>query len=610
MSFVEYNLPKEAYASFDALTLKQFINDRLSTESIFTDQNFEGSNLAAIIDVVAFAYHILLFYQNQTASENMFNQATLYENMNKIVTSIGYKPTGPQTSLLPFTVNATSSLATGLYNIKRYSYFNINSTTYTFLADIAFEKTTTSYEELVAFSEGHLLFEGQIREYPLYTGIGEKFETITIAVDNIKSTAVESVIDHNSIDVYVKDSVNGTWSQYLETGSLYLTSPTEKAFEKRLNENGRYEIKFGDDISGKALKAGDEVAIYYLASTGEAGQVGAGALDNSLLQYFNTTQFRAIAADVFSDDSLTFLSINDTDKLVFTNTERSTLPTQFETVDEIRYNAPRLFSAQNRAVTTADYEVYVGKNFGNLIESTVTVNNTQYINEYIKYFYDIGLSKPNEDLRVLMNQVSFADSCDFNNIYVFMVPRIGAILNETDPNTLSTAQKQLVVNELEQVKMMSHEVVPSDPIFMAFDMGAVSDSVSTDVDIIRGETSLVISRNSNSKLSIDQIKNLVYTTILDFFDQTNNELGQLIDITSLNNSLLAINGVGDVYTQRVSPDGTIFNSPGIGFVTWNPIYPDEDMNITFQNIQLPFYKFPFLYEKTSFINKIKVIAPA
>ena len=88
---LEYNLPQDAYTAFDATTLKDFIIARLNENENFTDQNYEGSNLSQVIGIVAFSYHILLFYLNNTASEVTFDQATVYENMNKIVKLIGFQ---------------------------------------------------------------------------------------------------------------------------------------------------------------------------------------------------------------------------------------------------------------------------------------------------------------------------------------------------------------------------------------------------------------------------------------------------------------------------------------------------------------------------------------
>ena len=72
----DFSLPRDAYATFDALTLKNLIKQRLTQGGVFTDQDFEGSNLSSIIDIIAFSYHLSLFYLNQTASEALFDEAT------------------------------------------------------------------------------------------------------------------------------------------------------------------------------------------------------------------------------------------------------------------------------------------------------------------------------------------------------------------------------------------------------------------------------------------------------------------------------------------------------------------------------------------------------
>jgi hypothetical protein len=80
----DFTLPKDAYATFDALTLKSLIKQRLREGGTFTDQDFEGSNLSAIIDIIALSYHLSLFYLNQTSSESLFNESTVFENINRM----------------------------------------------------------------------------------------------------------------------------------------------------------------------------------------------------------------------------------------------------------------------------------------------------------------------------------------------------------------------------------------------------------------------------------------------------------------------------------------------------------------------------------------------
>ena len=123
-NFTQFDLPANAYANFDAQSLRDVIIDRINNDSSinFTDQNFEGSNISALIDIIAYSYHTLLFYLNQTSAESNFNDSELYENINRIVKLIDYKPVGKQTSVLPINIKATSDISPGYYTIPKFSF--------------------------------------------------------------------------------------------------------------------------------------------------------------------------------------------------------------------------------------------------------------------------------------------------------------------------------------------------------------------------------------------------------------------------------------------------------------------------------------------------------
>jgi len=141
--YPEFKLNPNAYAALDATSLKRLMIDRLSAPSnvVFTDQNFTGSNINAIIDIVAYSYQTLLFYLNQTSSEAVFTETQLYENINRIVKALNYNPIGDQTASVPFVASSTS-LAANVYTIPRYSYIALDGVAYTFNEDVTFEKTT------------------------------------------------------------------------------------------------------------------------------------------------------------------------------------------------------------------------------------------------------------------------------------------------------------------------------------------------------------------------------------------------------------------------------------------------------------------------------------
>jgi DNA-dependent RNA polymerase auxiliary subunit epsilon len=599
-NFVEYSLPSNAYASFDAMSMKQQIINKLTTSGVFTDQVFEGSNLNAIIDIVAYMYHILLFQLNQNASEGVFTQTTIYENMNKLVTLLNYKPTGQHTSLLDFTMTANAGIPAGVYLIRRFCYITVDGYNYTAINDINFEKTIQGVEQVI--TNNIPLYQGTLTEYPTYVATGESFETVFIAYNNLVDVNTQKFVSDNTFSVFVREGNDGKWYAYTETPSLYLNTTTDRVFERRLNENGRYEIKFGDGVTGKKLATGDAVGIYFILSDGAPGVVSANALLDKKLLLFNSSRFNAISRDIYGD--VTFITQNDLSNLAFDNKHNSTPVSDSETVDEIRVNAPKLFSAQNRAVTLTDYKSILDKNFNYILASTQAVNNNQYINTYMKYFYDIGVGQPNEDTDVLLNQVTFMTSTNFNNVYLFMVPKFGTIRNETTPATLSVSQKQLVVTELNKVKSATHEVVPMDAIYKAFSFGLNLPGERLSPNI-KDETFLVIKRSELSKQSRLKIKNDAISVITSYFNIENSELGQVVDLTALSNSILAIEGVSQFYTRRVSGD-RVLQLPVISLLYWNPNYAANDINITAQNVPLQIFEFPFFYQQSLLSNKIIV----
>lgn len=599
-NFTEFNLPKDAYAAFDATSLKSLIIQRLKTSNVFTDQAFEGSNLSAIIDIIAYSYHVSLFYLNNQAAESYFSQSTLLENMNKLVNLIGYNPLGSQTSIASFDATAGAGLAANNYIIPRFSFVAANGVFYSIVNDIYFEKTNSDAEALQSIGNQNLLYQGQFREYPTQTSAGAPFEIITLAIESIVTNA-NTFVDYNNIFVFVKDATTQLWSEWKLVESLFNEQTNSKSFEKRLNDAGRYELKFGDDINGKKLNAGDLVAIYYLQSNGSQGVISAQAINNASLVRFTTPRFREISSNIYeaTDPIITQDQLN---AVFITNSNKSTDPKSLETVDEIRENAPRIFSAQNRAVTTTDFDAFAKRNFANLIRDVKTISNSEYINAYIKYFYDIGLKQPNDDSRVLLNQVSFADACDFNNAYMFVVPRNFVVQNSI-PQTLSTNLKQLIVNQMQSLQMQSTELVPSDPVYIAADIAVAAADETASVDL-REKSMLVVQRAQYSKITSNQIKSNVVDAILNFFDVNKMKLGMTLDFFALTKDLLAIAGVEKIFTKRIDRDVEI---PGLSFVLWNPLYSVEDVTITSQNIALPSFKYPFLIDSNKLSSKIMVI---
>lgn len=596
-----FKIDNNSYAAFDATSLKNLIIDRLNNSGVFTDQNFEGSNINQVLDIISYSYHTLLFYLNQTSGESLYSQATLNENINKIVKLLNYNPIGVQSATLNFNVTAPDNLAANSYTIPRYSYFVTNGIQYAFTKDSTFTKTLTAAENLTEFSDSNLLYQGTYVEYPVAVATGEPYELLTITSvdgnDNVQ-------IDHFNVDVYVKDNstLNPVYTQYRPTESLFLEQSDGLVYQIRFNENGRYDIKFGNGTFGKQLNQGDEIAIYFLKTDGPTGEIPAGGIDDRQLVLYNSEQFQNILTDTLAPN-LVVVTSEEARSLQFINISPSTKSSEAEGVASIKENALNTYKAQYRLSTTGDVETYVKKNFGNIISSSRVVNNTDYISGHLKYYFDLGVERPSMASRLMLNQVKFSSSCNFNNTYVYAVPKIDLVTSlTTRVNYLNSAQKQFIIDKLNPYKISTSEIVPVDPVYVevGFGLGSVGEALTPS---IADETTLEIIVNGALRRNFSSIQAQVAKIFTDFFKTTNDNLGVLINLTDLSSKIISIEGVSNFRTVRTSSGGRL-QFPGISLLILNPVYPETDIAVVQQNLALPYFKFPYLSNSINFINKI------
>ncbi len=605
--FTDYKLPKNAYLTFDADSLKSLIIERLNENETFTDQNFEGSNFSAFIDVVAYMYHVLLFQLNTTSNESTFDTATIYENMNKLVSNIGYKPLGDQTSLVNISLSA-ANLASNVYTLPRYSTITADGTTFVATEDITFEKTIDTVIEAVAASNT-TLYQGTLTE-ATFNATGEPYENIilvdsftskqfTQSTNNLNNT---KFISDNTFSVFVQNNVTSVWDEYTETASLFLEDADAKKYEKRLNANGNYEFKFGNNLNGKQLNGNDTVLVFYVISDNEAGDVGPNAFVGSTFTLYGSKDFKEVK-DILFDNDQTLITADQLTDLTINNPTASSPTKKAETVEDIRTSAPKVFASQNRLVTKDDYRYQINRNFNNITRDVKILSNEDYTSKVLAYYNDLGLANGNDDARVLYSQVQFSASTSFNNVYVYTVPNGNPTLDGSVPNYLNSAQKQLISDFCDNKKDITQNVVVADPIFKAFAFGATSlgSSFATNdtIDDIVNNSKLRITLDRNQAINDGAVKTAVYNTFNDYFNKV--QLGGIIDVAALTNDILNISGVTALHT--VNEDAEVAN---LSFAVWNPDYKEEDRVIQSLNYQLEDFQFAYFYKPQDIAKKIEI----
>jgi hypothetical protein len=583
-------LNKNSYATFDAFSLRDLIIDRLNRGKVFTDQNYQGSNLSSFIDVISYTFSTLLYYLNKTSSESMFSEAQLYENINRIVKVLNYNPLGRLGQNVPFTITSPALLIPGNYTIPRYSYVSVGGTVYSINQDITFTKSISGQETISNLANSYLAYQGVYQEYPIYNSAGIENEIIYLSLPD------DVYIDHFNIDVYVKQDGTDKWQKWNKCSELFLHSAEEEVFEIRFNENKRYEIKFGDDVNGKSLKINDKVLIYYLKIDKDKQSIGPNGLRSSTLISFNTINYPNILNDT-STIYENFLNTAQLKNISINNDYPSTIFSDIESIDSIKKNAPKTFRSQYRLVTGSDFESYLISNYNMFLSDVKVVNNEDFLKNYVKYYYDIGLKDPQKENRILFNQIKFSSSCNFNNIYAYLVPKNGIQEYITPP------QKEIILNGVLDNKILTSNFIPMDPVYVYIDfyLQNFNEKISPDNNSL---TRIKITKSLTSRRSDSAIKSDIEKIFKKYFDRSVNKLGQLIDIYQIATDILNIDSIERIQTYRTDVNLEV---EGLSLIFWNSLYPESDAKVYSQNIQLENFKYPIFQNLNNLFSKIDIV---
>ena len=578
---------QNSYIAFDGTSIRDLIINRLNQGQVFTDQNYQGSNLSALIDVIGYSFSTLLYYLNKTSSESMFTEAQLYENVNRIVKLLDYNPIGRLGSSVPFTI--TSTLSSGNYTLPRYSYLNVGGTIYSVNQDINFTKYTDTTEIITNIANTYLAYQGIFQEYPIYNALGIDNEVAFITLPQ------DVYLDHFNVYVFVKPTATGIWEEWTRATDLFLYKTNDKVYEVRFNQNKNYEVSFGDNVNGKSLSKGDQVQIYYLQVDQNSVGIAPNQLSNSPIAAFNTLNYNQILSAVSFNQN--YLNYKGLSQISLNNDYPSTIFTPEENVNSIRVNAPKAFRSQYRLVTTNDYTTYISQNYSNFIADLSLISNDDYLNTHVKYLYNIGLNSPQLENRILINQVNFSNTCNFNNLYLYLVP------NSPLQDYLNSTQKEMIVNGVNPYKTITSQIVPMDPVYIYMDFYIQNPSIKPSPNDL-GNTNLIITKNPNSKRSDSAILSDIQTLFNNTFSRNVNKLGQLINIYQLSTDLLNISGIQRIQTYR--KDINVYTE-GVSLLFWDKVYPDNYSEVFSQNISLQPFQYPVFNNINNIASRIIII---
>lgn len=611
------NMKNGDYLRWSATSIEDLLTIRATEDGRFTDQLFKGSNLSVLIDLLAYADETILYYLNHAASEGQFADAQFYENMNRMVKLLNYFPAGFLTSSVSVTLSAPAlGGAPQTLSIPRYATWDAENSqsddsgfpvSYTMIDDYDF---TYLGNGDVDPNFTPTLYNGRWKFHPtIFTAAGTPNEAFTIDVSTNSSKAIN--IAHPFIDVYVKSNATGVFERWTRYPNLYdFAGPTIKAFQARVDENKKYVLTFGDNVYGRRLTANDSIYVLYLQSNGSAGKVGTGTFSPNPSVVVEGLTESFVRQQLFEDPNGTFTMPATTLSTFYAIRESvSTEPRDFETVDEIRNNAPIWFRSQGKLTTQPEFEKYVLSNFRgtNEVHDVVCMNNTEYMSEFLAWLYN--MSKLSSEL--VYYGYKYSDSCDFNNVYLW----VKSSSNGNVPITVTA--KKIIQDKCGALKTLTSEVVALDPFMVAF-TPCVADSSNTipSWDTLSSTNPrfgtdyyLVLERERGSQLTVEGIHRRAIDVMTQFFFVTNNQLGQLVDLGALHTALRGIGGVKSVATvyQPVGNPKPLLRQEGVWMARWTPLIArGADFMVTNGATQLNRFQFPFLFDASIISDKIVV----
>ena len=337
-------MPLVNFSNLDFDQVKTSLKDYLRSNSDFTDYDFEGSNLASILDVLAYNTYITSYNANMVTNEVFIDSATLRENVVSLARNIGYLPRSrtASTATISFFVDVTGvtpAPATITLNkgpvASSAGQTGVNSYVFCILEDITVPVFTDSNGTAVATFDEVKISEGTL--------VTNAFTSSSVNPDQ-KFILPNSGIDTSLMNVTVRSNASeSTGAQYSSQNSIFDIDSSSKVYFLQEIEDERYEIFFGDDIFGKKLEEGNYVTCEYVVSSGDAANGISNFTFAGRLSYIRNAQSYSVTTGV---------SLLSTDL-------KSTGGESIETVDSIKKFAPRIYASQNRAVSANDYETLI-----------------------------------------------------------------------------------------------------------------------------------------------------------------------------------------------------------------------------------------------------------
>ena len=428
------------FTNLDFNTLRAQIKDYLRSNSNFSDFDFEGSNFSILIDTLAYNSYITAYNTNMAVNEAFIDSATLRENVVSLARNIGYVPRSKKsaTAVVNFSVNVPTGANIVKLNRGLVALGSIQGGNYVF--SIPDDITVTPNSQGIANFSNISIYEGN---YLTKTFVVDSSQT------NQRYILPNANIDTSSIRVEVEEK--GSTEVYNAYTNIFDVNAESRLFLFQEVDDERYQIMFGDDVLGRKPANGAIIRVSYIVTNGTDGNDAANFNFAGRLTYI----IGGVDRDITSGIS------------ILTTTQRSENGDSIESVDNIKYLAPRVYASQYRAVTPNDYK------------------------SLIPFLY------PNVD-SVSAYGGEELDPPEFGKVFITVKPKNGEVLSAVVKDSIKNDLKKYTVAGIKQEFLDLKYLYVEFNSTVAYDSGFVSDKLNLQSRILSSIETYAKSSDINS----------------------------------------------------------------------------------------------------------------
>ncbi len=483
-------------AELDFTQIKENLIGFLQNQSEFVGYNFRGSSFDVLLDVLAYNTHYNAYYANMVANEMFLDSATLRNSVVARSKHLGYLPRSAKGSKASVNLTITPSDDPAVITIPRFTQFqgDVDGINYIWC---------TSDSHAVNIN-ANLIYTVSDVELTQGIPISYRYTAATADVDQ-RYLLPNANIDTDTLTVTVQTSETESASfAYDLANDITTVNSTSKHYFLDAQDDGLFEVQFGDGILGKEIANGNIITLAGLVTdAGATNGCKSFSVVSSVGGYSNVQIITSSAAGG---------GVAQAD------------------IEEIKFNAPKNFDAQNRCVTVYDYVSLVKRDYP-AAQSVVAWGG--------------------ED----------SDPPIYGKVYIAIKPRVG--------NVLSTAAKERIERSIlakRNVVGVTSVVVDPDYVYLGLDSTVKYDSsLTSNSEAILKKTVTSTIRNFGASNLKDFDKAFRYSNVIKLIDEAEVSIKSNQTAVSLKRYLYPLIGSTAAYTLKFSneiyhPSNTFWGS--------------------------------------------------